>query len=1661
MSAFNALNFTSHDELLEAEEHSRELQVEESFKIFQGALFDLKAKRFAEADAKFDDLFSMEVLKPNKWGFYKYSSPTLDSLRYLAYRNRGMYYCNYLIENYSKLDPQDVVDNILKVVENLLESIQHSEADISVTKLLTQIFRSYKSKRLERLILEYELTKQENHLILLGRKKRGLLPNLIELIAQYENLLKGIKADELTDRLITDGLVPQSFVHTVSTSSLDHILAEIKKMKTIDEHTMKELDASQVSLQECSWEAIATSLKQLIPHIKTSILLTKSMDPYNEVEFPVEVVSFLITELEKTESVSTQISVEREASEAPESTRDLSASESVVVAPNESTEKTDEVTPAEQGVKKRSVDDSEGQKFVQRSSKRFKEKDQEASEEDALRVHIVFLSELSAMLSMLGYKVPYSIEDFSIGKVDLDIKDQLVHYDLIECLKSWNSWHTEIFMRNDTGSGSKSSKNSDDGDFLQVNTLLRSNVFGDKIDAMENIPTLDDEGALSFIEEVNQHPMHFQEVRFRLLISLLSSEDNSAKRPIVDRSWSTTLYDATEWFLFGVERSLYRFVSDKIATHSYFALSVHEVLVNMLGSVCEEIAAKKLHGNKSTDLHHQKNQLESKIEKWYGLLLQHKSEDKKWLLFLQWSHYCFLQYCCEIIDDRLLIALTSIENSLEDLQEPFHAIFPNYRHIPSLHLSAIHSQSRRIKIIRQISIVDSPGNDLKDEDEQQNISVLRQVLLLDIYPERERPSDILEMLTFVSGSPFLLKVKLWEVLFNSSLTKGDIQVILESYFHVLNFFTQFLSSDKFYDQPTKARQQLLLLALSSIGDFSSKVLDFLLHDGQQYNEVIDQHSFELLIHVFFLFYPVLYFESLSKSDTSYKSFFRKATKSSTKMKNAIVNLATLLIYFTHKEASTRERSQQGVITADLIECFHALLGEFKFCDASAGNLLRLSETLLCQSIDNSSLAPLKQILWCRYHYLIAGDNFQPKQHVTKEVPMDKSNSLPLGIYLIKLQAQGRNPMLASGSKAALKPVFDSIVETVGDPMSSGNYIIERNKFLLESYLESSITTRIFQEAFKGKNRLVLTAPNDELQESMDAGLFYVASTQALNLYRTRKKSMQARPSELDSIISMLKVDIVYNTRRFESWYLLGRCYSYIVEDDLMWTSDKLSTVEKKSTIALKQRMAILCYVMSLKLFYSKRVKHFEDEQIVKRALEDLGTELISGLHKPMEELCFSWRRPQNALQLTSDGEVIPRKDEDNSLISKFNINQAILFCFHRANSIDDNMPSEDNQRNWMNYYHIGRILFKNDRRNFWKQACENISESCRLASESSAPKDPIIEPHYSLVNVCYKTMKDDLADPARMLEVLAKDNAFFKQEGNFWELDKGLALDYQKKVFSAKVIQLLNFILASDKKKWHHRPKYRIARILLDEFNNTEGALEEIGSVMSIKSTHKNLVNIWKPDLERPGKHFVYAYQYVMFYLDLLYRLNDFNSIGLVCKKIRRFGSGMAYVNKAAEHAISLYNQCARDRLQLDEKKYAEKILPSLNYQLFLKASEELCKTFQLSDYSEEVLQALKISYQLKKGNNGIAFDNICLSIFLKYFYLPKSDQFSPEDHSSPEQASGKELQQEPKELVIANTTISRPPSQTSSTQKPAIPRKRVSKKDAFDKIRLIVEKIT
>ncbi|CAI4045405.1 hypothetical protein SUVZ_10G3210 [Saccharomyces uvarum] len=1648
MSMFNALNSNIDGEQYEAEEHSRELQIEQSFNILQDALIDLKNRDFQKSDSKFQELFQIDVVKPDKWGVYRNSSPTLDNLRYLCYRNRGMYYHLYLESNYENLNSQDLVNCVLKAVENLVESIQHSDADFAVTNLLVRIFRGFNSAKLERLISEYEFTKEENLSLLLGRHRKFILSDLTQMMNNYIDLTNKLLVPDLSDKTIFERYHLDKY-KGIKPEGLDFgpILSKISEMKREDEEIMKKLDVFNVTLNEESWDEVAKALKNLLPIVKTSSLIGRNIDPYNEVEEPIEAIKF-----DLSESINNTPSLEKDFEQQDEEQDE----ESTQVE-----NKGDHLVPSETKVSeearpnKRSDEHLDTTKPLQRSSKRFKEREHDNSKELVMDVHKKFFTEFNTLLSYIQINSFYDFDTFAskfvIGS-DGEQSEKFIPYtDFYECLKSWNSRYTDIFNQNDY----LSSGSNENEELFQLNALLKSNAFDNKEGFPRYLSDLDSDHIKSFVSEVNAGSLHFHEVRLKLLFKLLGTYDEgNQRRLVIDYLWEPQLLKTVLWFVFGIELNIFAFINKNQKQCKYLALSVYELLVNHLGNIVEEITNKRIQGHKSADLKSQRNKVEKRIRSWHALLETiAKEKDTELYVHFQWTHYCFLQYTCDIVDSRLSETLTSLEKTIKDSDSHLDVAYPNYRHIPALNLNTVQSQKRKIKIIQNITVEDISEDTTSDCHSENHLETLERVLLHILYPSTKQQVVDEEMVSFISNSPFLLKIRLWGVLFSSYVKKSSIQDAQRIYFHVLDFMKGALTSSFYRESNPHARQQMLLTVLTAIGYFSSKLTKILnLNRWENSDFTLEDYMFDKLLNTFFFFYTVLFYESSAVVETSNKSFFKRASKSSGKMKDIMIDISTLILYYYNIQANIKTPTEQGIESTELIWSLHTLFGHFHFCDASNGNFLALSEKLLCQFINNDSFLQLKQILWCRYHYTIASDNFSPDVHETKAVEMEKIHSLPLGTYLIKLQYQNKNPYLSS-SKTTLKQVMDNIIEKIGDPSTMDNHIISRNSFLLNEYLSRPITANLLKDTFSGDTNLYLTTPHDELQQGMTAGLFYVSSLQSLGLYKMRKKSMQARPSELDSIIRMLKNDIIYNTNRFESWILLGKCYTYTVEDDLIWTSDKITVSEKKEIIALTQRKAILCYSMAVSIYYSKPNRTSDDKKIILKALDDLGSMLISGYYKPMNKLCYSWKsNVENTMRLSETGEVIMEKTKKITTISDFNIEQSIFLCFNRGCSLSTSTKLQDDTfvLNWFSFYSLAKFFFKTDDGNNCKLISSYILKSCQIAHESSPAKDPIIEPHYLLVNSCYKWIKQGIINVNEALALLSKDNQFFQEQEEFWVNDEGLAGDYQKKVFFDKIMKLLHHLLSVDKKKWQHRPRYRVARILFGDFGDVDGALKEMDCLISAKSVNKNLVNIWKPDFERPGKHFIYTYQYLILYLDLLFAMKDFNTAGLVIKKLRRFGSGTVNINELLERAISVYTQSAKIKLQLQDKSYVEQILPTLDYQNFLKISEQLNQAFDQSKHPEEITSGLKLAFQLKKGHSGIAFDSVCLGIYFEYLYYPLAQQ---------NQSTANDNNENTPAPPSAGSTASK--GTPDSTSKSSAIKKRVTKKEVFDRIKLLVDKIT
>ena len=72
------------------------------------------------------------------------------------------------------------------------------------------------------------------------------------------------------------------------------------------------------------------------------------------------------------------------------------------------------------------------------------------------------------------------------------------------------------------------------------------------------------------------------------------------------------------------------------------------------------------------------------------------------------------------------------------------------------------------------------------------------------------------------------------------------------------------------------------------------------------------------------------------------------------------------------------------------------------------------------------------------------------------------------------------------------------------------------------------------------------------------------------------------------------------------------------------------------------------------------------------------------------------------------------------------------------------------------------------------------------------------------------------------------------------------------------------------------------------EAQAAQGAKHEITQQIFTKTM---AIQVWKPDNERAGRHFVYTGRYVRFFVRLLYQLNDRISLEALARRIRKKAS--------------------------------------------------------------------------------------------------------------------------------------------------------------------------
>lgn len=260
----------------------------------------------------------------------------------------------------------------------------------------------------------------------------------------------------------------------------------------------------------------------------------------------------------------------------------------------------------------------------------------------------------------------------------------------------------------------------------------------------------------------------------------------------------------------------------------------------------------------------------------------------------------------------------------------------------------------------------------------------------------------------------------------------------------------------------------------------------------------------------------------------------------------------------------------------------------------------------------------------------------------------------------------------------------------------------------------------------------------------------------------------------------------------------------------------------------------------------------------------------------------------------------------------------------------------------------------------------NVAYNARKSRSS----DPILEPHYKLVSVLHKlVMRGDITS-ADAADILSK-----QPFGITVNHDDVFASFSEPEDWEEYIIRNLSKLRDKDRSNWHHRIIMRHARILFDEgsLGQASDGVEPRAAYAILREsmfTKTMVMNVWKCDFERPGRHHVYTEQYVRFMTRLLVLMADRGDLEMLLRRLRKKGADFY-------HFTDLWQSCCVAYLGLLRQSYhvtegTDDVFKSLSTEEFEIISERITEWAASEGAQIPVFNCMKDTIELKKLNANL-----------------------------------------------------------------------------------------
>ncbi|ELR06157.1 Histone transcription regulator 3 [Pseudogymnoascus destructans] len=752
-----------------------------------------------------------------------------------------------------------------------------------------------------------------------------------------------------------------------------------------------------------------------------------------------------------------------------------------------------------------------------------------------------------------------------------------------------------------------------------------------------------------------------------------------------------------------------------------------------------------------------------------------------------------------------------------------------------------------------------------------------------------------DMRKFLENGTPSLRLYLWQRLREAYQEIEYPTRVFSCHLKCIEIIVEYLQSPTFSQIPQEARHAELLGCIKTIDELLVKALTLALNDQTAF-EIVDESHLAASTTAIANLCRILHTGTLMEDqvtaglvpDNTTVVSKEKGKPNQTLLKAFLLRLSEMairswaLLYTLVREGVSQNKGRFTAPDNDLSTYLATVLHTLGLrvrCERSNKIFLKMMkvELIRMKYVDKWE-DYLGQVLWDLYG-LRFGEKigvFEIMDHGCDREKLDRRTAMSLVEYVVLL---ANRKSMRDLLRDELRSTIESMQQVLG--AAKTNAQTSHNLRNITEYLKLSVSPLRLNKALKGMEYIDTLPVNTTESGLAEKGWYFLLGMISLSKFRAQKRTQAGATDDLKVAASFFRLQLQFTAEHWETWYRLAQCFDSELEEDVMWSTDKLNS--DQAPLISEQRSAIHCYTMAVSTAMRTANPSFETAENMSDVFQDFGLRIYSSSRDPFRMEAFY----MDDFERHMSGPSGMYKKNVHEELTRYKAWRFAAELFKRAIAKKPN--------NWMSHYMLGKCYWKmftrvedepDARARAGRPTVAALVQVLERAIET-VPKprdsrsDPTLEPHYKIVTVMHKLVQFRQIDAQEAANILQRQHYPIKKGEQVVITDDAS--------WEAYIVECVRHLRNLDRSNWQHRFIARSAHLIYD--NNEQGNAVILATRAELSMsifTKTMVVNVWKPENERPGRHCVYMSKYVLWMVHLLAQLDDRASMEMLTKRVRK-----------------------------------------------------------------------------------------------------------------------------------------------------------------------------